>query len=55
VTRDPQILQALSVGVVAAAMIVLGRSKKMLPQRRPERCAACGRLREPGRRCAHCR
>jgi hypothetical protein len=53
-TLNPQIVQVLSVAVGAAAMLVLGRSKGMLEERQPKRCAACGRLTEAKRRCAHC-
>jgi hypothetical protein len=52
---DPQVLQVIVATVAAAAMVVLGRSKHMLEERRlPRRCASCGRLLETGRRCAHC-
>jgi hypothetical protein len=49
-----QVVEAVSVGVAASAMIVLGRAKGMLEHKRPGRCAACGRLLKQGRRCNHC-
>jgi len=55
VSHDSHVLQALSVAVAAVAMVVLGRSTKMLAERQPKRCAACGRLLGAGRRCPHCR
>jgi hypothetical protein len=51
---DPQVTGALCTTFAASLMIVLGRSKGMLEVRKPERCAACSRLVEPGRRCSHC-
>ena len=51
---DPQMLPVLSTAVTAAAMIMLGRSKHLLTQRRSRRCAACGRLLTGARRCALC-
>jgi hypothetical protein len=51
---DPQVTGALSAAVAAASMIMLGRSKGMLEAPKTERCAACRRLLEPGRRCSHC-
>jgi rRNA maturation endonuclease Nob1 len=50
---DPQIVQVLAACVAAAAMVVLGTSKKLLelPVRR---CSACRRVLGPGRRCPHC-
>jgi hypothetical protein len=53
-TFDPQIIQVLAVAFSASAMIVMGLKKRMLEARRPERCAACGRLLEAGRRCRNC-
>ena len=51
---DPQMLPVLSTAVTAVTMVMIGRSKHLLVQRRSGRCAACGRLLSPGRRCAHC-
>jgi hypothetical protein len=51
---DPQVTGVLSAAVAAASMVVLGRAKGMLALRRPERCAACRRLVQPGRGCSHC-
>lgn len=51
---DPHIVQALSVGVAAAAMIVLAQSKRLLRSQPVERCVACGRLLGAGRRCPQC-
>jgi hypothetical protein len=48
---DPHILSSLTIGVAAAAMIVLGRSKRLLEARRREQCVSCGRVREAARRC----
>jgi hypothetical protein len=53
-TMDPQIVQAVSIGVAAAAMIVLGQSKSLLKTRPVERCASCSRLLGAGRRCPKC-
>jgi rRNA maturation endonuclease Nob1 len=51
---DPQTVQVLSVGVAAAAMIVLSRAKSMLGSEPLERCASCSRIFAAGRRCPHC-
>ena len=51
---DPQMLPVLSTAGTAVTMVMIGRSKRLLVQRRSGRCAACGRLLSPGRRCAHC-
>ncbi|HEU6445992.1 MAG TPA: hypothetical protein VFL61_13130 [Gaiellaceae bacterium] len=51
---DPQILGSLTILVAAAAMIVLGRSKRLLEARRRERCVSCGRALEAARRCPRC-
>jgi hypothetical protein len=49
---DPTTLDLLvSLMVVAAGGIVLGRHVEHLEARRPERCAACGRDLVAGRRC----
>jgi hypothetical protein len=51
---DPQVIGALCAAFAAASMIMLGRSKGRLEAPKTERCAACRRLLEPGRRCSHC-
>jgi hypothetical protein len=51
---DPHILSSLTIGVAPAAMIVLGRSKRLLEARRRERCVSCGRVLEAARRCPRC-
>lgn len=51
-TLDPSVLGLLiAVMAVAAGVLLLCRHLDLLEQRSPERCAACGRLRERGRRC----
>jgi len=51
---EPQIVQALSVAVAAAAMIVLGRGKHLLESQPIRRCASCKRLLRAGGRCPRC-
>lgn len=51
---DPQLLGVLvALMALTTAMLLLGRSRAMLEETKPERCASCGRLLDPGLRC-HC-
>jgi hypothetical protein len=52
-TIDPQIAQVVAVGVAAAAMIVLARTKSLLQAPPTERCVACRRVLAAGR-CPQC-
>jgi hypothetical protein len=40
---DPIVLDALTVGTVGAAMVMLGRRHKLLERPTERRCGACGK------------